>query len=294
MSIPTFSLEIGDVITDYSAVTMRVERFDQGGFGLVAFGHNQDGTMLAVKTMRPDVLARNPAIRTLFTREALTWLGVWPHANVVSAQGAFEWSGLPFLVLEYAEHGSLRSLLGKANGPLSLETALIIAQHIAAGLAYLHTPDPEHERDVIIHRDLKPENLLIRQAGQGQLIQSTDFGLAKTHAALAARELLDADEEPGTEETAVDPTKSQRLTYHTRRGAALGTPAYMAPEQWVDAATAGPEADVYALGIILGELFLGDHPLLTFQQRHTAEEWYAAHLHGPRRPLPSVLPIPCQ
>lgn len=279
--------KVGDVLTDYSSVAIEVQRIAQGGMGLVAFGPDRlwEGRMHALKTLRPDVLARNSHVRDLFIREALTWVGVWPHANVLTAQFVTEIHRLPMLLMDYAEYGDLRRHLRPG---LDADQALMLAQHIAAGLAYLHTPDPDHLRpDPIIHRDLKPENILIDGKGFARI---TDFGLAKTLAAVAEAEAMGNDDEEPDDVT--DGTISQH--YHTRRGSAMGTTAYMAPEQWDDAATAGQPADAYAFGIILGELLLGDHPLLPLHERHSQDEWHQAHLSGSRRPLPSVYPMPMQ
>jgi serine/threonine protein kinase len=275
---------VGDILTNYSGVEVEVQAVASGGFGIIAFGHDRLGNkMRALKTIRPDVLRRGKHIRELFIREGLTWIGVWPHANVMLAQFVIEINGMPFLVLDFAEHGALRRQM-RPNMPVEL--AFTLAQHIAAGMAHLHTPDPAYLRpDPIIHRDLKPDNILIDGAGYACI---TDFGLAKTQAAVAQTEAMDdLDEETGT---AQDNTRSQ--SYHTQRGVSMGTPAYMAPEQWIDAATAGTAADVYAFGLILAELLTGQHPILPLNERHSKEEWLAAHLSGQHRPLPTVFPLP--
>jgi serine/threonine protein kinase len=136
---------IGDILTDYSNVAVEVRAIASGGFGLVAFGPCRlwEGRWRALKLVRPDVLRRNPQVRDLFIREALTWVGVWPHANVMIAQFVTEINGLPMLVVDYAEQGDLRHHLRASLPPAQ---ALTFAQHIAAGMAYLHTPDPAHLR----------------------------------------------------------------------------------------------------------------------------------------------------
>jgi serine/threonine protein kinase len=283
---------VGDILTDYAGVSVQVRAVAEGGFGLVAFGPDvglSRGRWLALKTVRPEVLRRSPQVRDLFIREALTWVGVWPHANIVTAQFVTEINGLPFLVLDYAEQGALRRHMRPG---LPVELAFTWAQHIAAGMAHLHTPDPIHLRpDPIIHRDLKPDNILLRDLGDSiPSAQITDFGLAKTQAAVAQAEAMVEGDEELEEGTALDNTRSQR--YRTERGSALGTPAYMAPEQWADAASAGPAADVYAFGLILGELLIGQHPLLALDQRHSKAAWRQAHLAGARQPLPVVFPLP--
>jgi serine/threonine protein kinase len=282
----TLPFKKGDMLTDYSNVAVEVHNVIPGGFGIVAFGVDQmDGQWAALKTIRPDVLRNGPHIRELFIRESLTWLGVWPHANVTIADFVTEINGMPFLVLKYAEYGSLRRHL---RPDLPTDQAFIWAQHIAAGMAHLHATDPDHLRpEPIIHRDLKPENILIYGNGRARI---TDFGLAKTQAAVAQSEILSEMLDEDDDGTAQNNTRSQR--YQTERGSALGTPSYMAPEQWMDAASAGPAADVYAFGLILGEMLIGQHPLLPLNERHSKEEWRAAHLSGQHRPLPTAFPLP--
>src|SRR5689334_19145355 len=122
--------------------------------------------------------------------------------------------------MELLTGGSLGELIRR--GPLSIQEASRLLDHIASALDYAH-------RRGVIHRDLKPQNVLLDEDRNAFL---TDFGIAK---------LLD-------ENTAL-----------TQSGTSIGTPAYMAPEQWqglpVDART-----DVYALAIILYEMLTGKLP----------------------------------
>ena len=254
---------------------------------MVYFGPDRalGGRWRALKTMRPEVLLSSPRVRDLFIREGLTWTGLWPHANLLTAQGVTEINGQPFLVLDYAEGGSLRDLLD-IEQPFAARLAW--AQCIAAGLAAIHTPDPELLRpDPLVHRDLKPDNVLVMGNGVAVI---TDFGLAKAvesdPTALAALAAVQEAADPTTaasEPPGAAATRSRR--YQTRRGAALGTLAYMAPEQWEDAASAGPPADMYAFGVILSELLAGRHALLDLDTWHSEAAWREAHAQGQPRPL---------
>ena len=304
--------------TDYDTI---IERVEYGGFGVIAFGPNRlrDGRMTVYKSLRRDLL-KDPLTRASFVRECLLWVGLWAHANVELAYGAFEMGDAvgqrPFLALEYAENGSLRELLRRAerepDGHLPLGFALFLAQQIAAGLAYLHQPDPAYLRaEPTVHRDLKPENVLITDNGRAVI---TDFGLAKAveESPMAVALLLARSSGYGQRElggqagqggSALAPERqaeeailiggeeaTQTMGLHTARGAALGTVAYMAPEQWDDARYAGTPADLYAFGIMLSEIFAGRHALLDLSQPHTKDAWRAAHLHPQPRPLREIAP----
>ena len=251
---PMYRIQVGQRLTDFANTDITVTRLAQGGMGLVAFGPNRlrkDNKVEALKTMRPERLARSPRLRDLFIREALTWCGLWPHSNLLTVRSVAIIDDQPFLELDYADRGSLRDQMqawrqqGEDHLPLNL--AVLLAQQIAAGLVALHTPDPDHLRpDPLVHRDLKPENILLDQQGYAMI---TDFGLAKAVVVAEAVDLAEAV--VGTEGA----TASR--AYHTAQGVALGTYAYMPPEQWEDALSAGPPADIYAFGQILAEMFTG-------------------------------------
>ncbi len=80
-------------------------------------------------------------------------------------------------------------------------------------------------------------------------------------------------------------TQAYRPAYRTQQGVAMGTPAYMAPEQWLDAAAAERPADAYAFGVLLVELFTGQHPLLPLTRPHSLDDWRLAHLTSAPRTL---------
>ncbi|HEY7093421.1 MAG TPA: tetratricopeptide repeat-containing protein kinase family protein, partial [Ktedonobacterales bacterium] len=154
------------------------------------------------------------------------------------------------------------------------------AQCIAAGLAYLHEPDPAHLRKApMAHGNLKPENVLIRTDRVAVL---TDFGLARAIAASAREE----DLLPFMYVKA--PTETQAL--HIRGEVTLGTPAYMAPEQWIDGASAGPAVDIYALGVMLYELFTGQRPFFDLERPQSPQEWWQAQVTHAPRPLRAIDP----
>src|SRR5579883_1062803 len=88
----------GDRLTDFSDVDVTAQRVASGGFGVVALGPNArgGGQWSALKTLRRRYLD-DAHVRELFVREGLTWVGLWPHANVLTAQFVTEINGLPVL-----------------------------------------------------------------------------------------------------------------------------------------------------------------------------------------------------
>jgi serine/threonine protein kinase len=159
--------------------------------------------------------------RARFRSEAET-VARLQHPNIVQIHEVGEQGGRAFFSLEFAAGGSLAQKIAAAP-PSEAEAAGLVETLARA----MHAA---HERGVV-HRDLKPANVLLTADGTPKI---ADFGLAKR---------LDAD------------------ARHTRSGAVLGTPSYMAPEQASGKGGAvGPPADVYALGAILYELLTGRPP----------------------------------
>jgi len=152
-----------------------------------------------------------------FEREARA-IAALNHPNVCTLHDV----GPNYLVMEYVEGESPR-------GPLSLEPGIRIASQVAAALEAAHARG-------LVHRDLKPGNILVKPDGTVKVL---DFGLAKM--------MQSPSLDPG------DPTAQAPLT---EEGMAMGTPAYMAPEQ-AEGKPADKRADIWAFGVILFELFSG-------------------------------------
>jgi hypothetical protein len=156
------------------------------------------------------------------------------HSNIVQVYEVGERGGYPYLALEFVGGGSLGQ---KLNGtPLPPQQAAQLMVQVARAVSYAHEQG-------IVHRDLKPANILLTADGIPKI---GDFGLAKR---------LDAD------------------TGHTRSGAVMGTPSYMAPEQAEGKSKeVGPATDVYALGAILYELLTGRPPFRAATFLETLEQ----------------------
>jgi serine/threonine protein kinase len=200
----------------------RLERLlGKGGMGAVYVGVNEAGMRRAIKVPLFDgELAAE--LRARFEREANTLGRVKPHPNVVRVHGAGQDGPYAYCVLELVEGESLAALAKK--GPLEVERALDLTAQLARSLAHIHAHG-------IVHRDVKPENVLVRASDGSAVLM--DFGLARD---LADRERL------------------------TKTGVALGTPAYMAPEQVEGGKDVDLRADVYAAGVVLYELLAGERP----------------------------------
>ncbi len=178
-----------------------------------------------------------------FEREAQLIISL-SHAHVLKVFDYGQDNDVVYLVMELLSGGSLAGLI--SNGALPVDKVNNLLRQIADALDYAH-----HKG--IIHRDLKPGNVLLDESGDAFL---SDFGIAK---------LLDSN---------------QTLT---QSGVMVGTPLYMAPEQWQGKAVDG-RADIYALGIILFEM------LTTIQPFKADTPYSTMHKHL-NEPLPSVLAI---
>jgi predicted ATPase len=179
---------------------------------------------VAIKVMRPGDSA-DQAARFLREARAASSLN---HPNIVIIHEIGDTStGERFIVQEFIEGETLRSRL---DGALPLAQALDIGRQAAAALSAAHAAG-------IVHRDIKPENIMIRGDG---FVKVLDFGLARVT--------------PGQAEALTTQTN-----FETMEGVLLGTPAYLSPEQ-ARGGQAGPEADVFALGIVLYEMLCGRRP----------------------------------
>jgi len=181
--------------------------------------HTGLGTLHAVKLLT----TATPHIRDRLVQEGRVQASL-KHANIVAVHDIIEVDGAPGLVMEYVDGPTLSALLVRGH-------RLSEAQLDALVLPILDAVEHAHAVHVV-HRDLKPANVLLAREGRELVPKVTDFGLAK---------LLSTD----------------RKDSATRSGVAMGTPAYMAPEQIRDAKNVGPESDLWSLGAILFELCTG-------------------------------------
>jgi len=202
------------------------ELIGQGGMGSV-FKAVQKNLQrpVAIKVLSQE-FASDPELGERFLREART-LATLNHPGILTVHDYGDRDGTFFLVTELVDGVNLRQLM--ELGELSPAEALRIAPQLCTALQFAH------ERGVV-HRDIKPENILIDTDGQ---VKIADFGLAKV-----AR--------PG-DHVAL-----------TRNTAVLGTPHYMAPEQWQGSRAVDHRADIYSLGVVIYEMLTGNLPLGNF------------------------------
>jgi len=145
------------------------------------------------------------------------------HPNIAAIYDVFDIDSRPYIVIEYVEGESLSSIASR--GPLPVDQAVRIVRQLATALEAAHGAG-------VIHRDLKPANVMITPSGIAKVL---DFGLART-------------------------AESRTVASHlTEAGQILGTPDYMAPEQFVGRA-ADERSDLYSLGAVLYELVTGRRP----------------------------------
>jgi serine/threonine-protein kinase len=207
------------------------ERLGEGGMGTVYRArHLLMDRPVAIKVLHPQFVEKEAA-RTRFQLEARAAV-LLHHTNAVSVTDFGQTAdGLVYIVMELLEGRTLREILVK-EAPLETARATSIMLQTAAAVAAAHKAG-------IIHRDLKPSNILVTQSANAPaIVKVLDFGIAK----LAADILDDED-----------------ASALTLPGTPIGTPRYMAPEQY-EGRDLTPAADVYSLGVILYEMLTGMAP----------------------------------
>jgi serine/threonine protein kinase/tetratricopeptide (TPR) repeat protein len=189
--------------------------------------------LVALKVLRPELAAALGSER--FLREVRITARL-NHPHILPLLDAGEADGFVYYTMPYVEGESLRDRLAREK-QLRLEDALQIAREVADALSYAHSHD-------IVHRDVKPENILL-ESGHAVV---ADFGIARAITAAGGERLTDT-------------------------GIAMGTPAYMSPEQAAGSEHLDGRSDQYSLGCVLYEMLAG-HPPFTGT---TAQEILARH-----------------
>ncbi|MCE9576557.1 MAG: protein kinase [Deltaproteobacteria bacterium] len=247
------------------------ELLSSGGFGQV---YRAEQPKLGREAVIKVLHARHRASEVVaqrFLREAqLASRLDHPFAAHVYAFGA-EPDGVLWIAMELVRGTPLDRLL-EAQGPIPLERFTPLLERLCV---VIHTA---HEQG-IVHRDLKPGNVMVLSRAGRLLPKLLDLGIAK-HVTSAEPRAMPGLATAATDEMPTDP----RLT---EDGAVMGSPLYMAPEQWVDAASADARTDQYALAVLCYEALTG-HPPFTGATRMAIAR---AHARQPPPPLGTGMPL---
>jgi len=219
---------LGDPILDARYQLER--RLGQGGMGVVFQArHIFLKTQHAIKVILPDLVGNDPMLVTRFRQEALAAAAI-KHQNIIAVTDFGVVRGtMPFLVMEFVNGRSLQEIMAE-EGAMPAGRAFELICAIASGVAAAH-------RQNIVHRDLKPLNIMVcENMPVADGLRILDFGLAK----IRSGELLGS-------------------FVQAKTSGLMGSPFYMAPEQWSDEEP-DSRADIYSLGIILYQMLGGDVP----------------------------------
>jgi formylglycine-generating enzyme required for sulfatase activity len=225
---PTAPTLIGEPTIDARYLLER--RLGQGGMGVVFQArHIFLKTPHAIKVIIPDLVGNDPMLTTRFRQEALAAAAI-RHPNIIAVTDFGVARGtMPFLVMEFVRGRSLQEIMA-TEGAMPPQRAWEFISAIASGVGAAH-------RQNIVHRDLKPLNIMVQDGVPiAEGVKILDFGLAK----IKSGELLGS-------------------FIQAQTSGLMGSPFYMAPEQWSDEEP-DARADVYSIGVILYQLLSGDVP----------------------------------
>jgi serine/threonine protein kinase len=268
-------LEVGEIINGI----FQVQRILKGGMGVVyicdVLEKNKEGTAredearpvldtkMVWKSFHSSRVWDGQTIK-LFEREALLWVNLPRHPNIVKAFTLERASRQYMLLLEYVDGGSLREHL--------LQKSPTLPEVAKLGYQFCQGMDFLHRYAGIIHRDIKPENILLTADGD---LKITDMGLARV-----------------VQQAEYGSQKAGALTVDlgTNIGGILGTIPYVAPEQFLDPEQASEYSDQFSFGVVLYEMLAGRRPFVA----RSFEEYREMIVNASPTPLSKICDLPME